>query len=106
MIGGFIIGQDNGRTIRVLVRGLGPSITSVPDPLQDPAIELRDANGALVTSNDNWKTNEAQVAATGLAPTDERESAVVSDLAPGNYTAILHASNSAPGVGLVEIYQL
>lgn len=106
MIGGLIIGLTNGRSVRVLIRGLGPSITSVPNPLQDPTIELRDGNGALRASNDDWKTNEAQVAATGLAPTDDRESALVADLATGNYTAILRDKNSKTGVGLVEIYHL
>jgi hypothetical protein len=106
MIGGFIIGPNNGRTARVLIRGLGPSLADVPNPLQDPTIELWDGNGALVAKNDDWKTNEAQIAATGLAPTDERESALVTDLAPGNYTAIVRGKDSKTGVSVVEIYHL
>lgn len=105
MIGGFIIGPNNGRSARVFIRGLGPSVTSVPNPLQDPMIELWDGNGALLASNDDWKANQAQVAATGIAPTDDRESALIADLAPGNYTAIVRGKNSTTGVSVVEIYQ-
>jgi hypothetical protein len=106
MIGGFIIGPNNGRSARVLIRGLGPSLSSVPNPLQDPTIELRDGNGALLASNDDWKTNEAQVAATGIPPTDDRESALVADLASGNYTAIVRGKGSAIGIAVIEIYNL
>lgn len=106
MIGGFIIGPNNGRSAGVLVRGLGPSLTSVPNPLQDPSLELRNENGMLLASNDDWKANEAQVTATGLAPADDREPALATDLAPGNYTAILQGKESTPGVGVVEIYHL
>lgn len=106
MIGGFIIGGNNGRGARVLIRGLGPSIPGVPNSLPDPTLELRDENGALLASNDDWKTNEAQVAATGIPPTDERESALVADLVSGNYTAILRGKNNSAGTGLIEVYRL
>ena len=105
-IGGFIIGPNNGPGAQVLIRGIGPSINSVSNPLQDPMIELHDGNGALLSSNDNWKTNEAQVRATGLPPSDDRESALVFGGAPGNYTVLLQGRNNRNGIGVVEVYQL
>jgi hypothetical protein len=76
--------------------------------LQDPTIELHDSSGTTLASNDNWKSNqEAQIIAVGLAPTDNREAAVLSaPLVPGNYTAIVRGSGDTTGVALVEIYQV
>jgi hypothetical protein len=108
MIGGFIVGGSQNRT--VLVRGIGPSLTAfgVPDALQDPFLELHNSSGTTLATNDNWKSNqEAEIRATGIAPNDDRESAIVSvPLAPGNYTAILRGTGSGTGVALVEVYQL
>jgi hypothetical protein len=106
LIGGFIIGPDAGGNARVVVRGIGPSLASVANRLQDPVVELHGGNGALLASNDDWKTNEAEVRATGLPPTDDHESALVADLLPGNYTLVLRGKNNTAGVGLVEIYNL
>ena len=106
LIGGVIVGPNGGGSTRVLVRGIGPSLASIPNRLQDPMIELWDGNGALLASNDDWKTNEPQVAATGIPPTDDRESALVADLAPGNYTAIVRGKGSATGIAVIEIYNL
>ena len=108
MIGGFIVGGSQNRT--VLARAIGPSLTAVgvPNALQDPMLELHDSSGTMLASNDNWRSNqEAQIIATGIAPSDDRESAIISSpLAPGNYTAIVRGGGSATGVALVEIYQL
>jgi glucose/arabinose dehydrogenase len=108
MIGGFIVGGSQNRT--VLVRALGPSLTAlgVPGALQDPTIELHDSSGTTLASNDNWKSDQqTQITAAGLAPTDDREAAILSaPLAPGNYTAIVRGSGDTTGVALVEIYQL
>jgi hypothetical protein len=108
MIGGFIVGGSQNRT--VLVRALGPSLTAlgVPGALQDPTIELHDSSGTTLASNDNWKSDQqTQITAAGLAPTDDREVAILSaPLAPGNYTAIVRGSGDTTGVALVEIYQL
>jgi hypothetical protein len=106
LIGGFIVGPDFGGNARVLVRGIGPSLATVANRLQDPVVELHDGNGALLASNDDWKTNEAEIEATTIPPTDDRESALVADLAPGAYTAILRGKNDSTGVGLVEFYNL
>jgi len=107
MIGGFIItgsGQKN-----VIVRAIGPSLAQhgITNPLQDPTLELHNGNGAIIAFNDNWKdTQQAQIQATGLAPTNDNESAIVRMLAPGNYTAIVRGKNNTIGVALVEVYGL
>ena len=108
MIGGFILGGGTGAT-RVLVRGIGPSLGAfgITNPLVDPMLELHDANGALIDSNDDWRTNQAVIQATGLQPTNDAESALLlSNPAPGAYTVILRGKNSGTGVGVVEAYVL
>lgn len=108
MIGGFIVGGSQNRT--VLARAIGPSLTplGVPNALQDPVLELHNSSGTTIASNDSWKSDqETQITATGLAPLDIREAAIISTpLAPGNYTAIVRGSGNTAGVALVEIYQL
>lgn len=75
--------------------------------LQDPVVELHDSTGAIIASNDNWRsTQEAAINATGLAPKDDRESAVLMALAPGAYTAVIRGAGQSTGVGLVEAYDL
>ncbi len=79
----------------------------VPDALEDPTLELRDIQGTLVRSNDNWMdTQQAEIEETGLAPQDDLESAVLETLSPGAYTAILAGQSGGTGVGLVEVYRL
>jgi hypothetical protein len=80
---------------------------NVPGSLGDPMVELRDGNGALLQSNDNWKLGQqAQIQATGLAPPNDAEPALLANLSPGNYTAIVRGKNNTTGVGLVEVYRL
>ncbi len=108
MIGGFILGNKSGAAT-VILRALGPSLTQsgISGVLADPTLELRDGNGALVRRNDNWKeSQQAQIEATGIAPTVDRESALIAKLAPGAYTATLAGKNGTTGIGLVELYQL
>ncbi len=106
MIGGFIIG-DGDQTGQVVVRAIGPSLTSVPDALSDPTLNLFDVQGTLIGQNDDWAdTNGAAIESTGLAPTDSHESAILADLAPGAYTAIVQGKSGGSGVGLVEVYYL
>ena len=95
--------------VKVIVRAIGPSLTSfgVPGALQDPTLELHDGTGAIIATNDNWRdTQENEIEATGLAPTDDRESAIVATITPGNYTAIVRGTNDTTGVGLVEVYNI
>jgi hypothetical protein len=108
VIAGFILGNNTGND-RVIVRGLGPSLSQfgVPNPLPDPTLELRDGNGALLRSNNDWQDDSAQAAqitAAGLAPSNTKESAIAATLPPGLYTAILAGTNNGTGIGLVEVY--
>ena len=108
MIGGFILG--GGVTTNMIVRAIGPSLTTanVPDALANPSLELYNAQGSLIDSNDDWTTspNKTAISNAGLAPTNNSESAVYDSLASGNYTAIVRGVDNATGVGLVEIYEL
>jgi hypothetical protein len=68
-------------------------------------LELHDANGAIIDANDDWKTNQALIQSTGLQPTNDAESALLlSNPAPGAYTAILRGKNGGTGVGVVDVY--
>ena len=107
MIDGFIV--QGVQPKRVIVRAIGPELTQygVPNPLADPTLELHDGTGAVIAFDDNWRdSQEAEIEATGLAPSDDRESAIVSTLAPGSYTAIVRGTNNTIGVALVEVYGL
>ena len=106
LIGGFIIDGDG--TADVLLRAIGPSLSDagVADELRDPTLELFDANGNS-TFNDDWRTDQqAEIEATGIPPSDDREAAIRATLAPGNYTAIVSGKGETTGVGLVEFYSL
>jgi hypothetical protein len=108
VIAGFILGNHNGDD-RIVVRGIGPSLTAVgvPNALANPTLELRDGNGALLVANNDWQDDPAQAAeliADGLAPTNNLESGLAATLPPGLYTALLAGINNGTGVGLVEVY--
>ncbi|MEY2528510.1 MAG: hypothetical protein QOJ05_600 [Verrucomicrobiota bacterium] len=111
MIGGLIVGGGSGGPARVIVRALGPSIP-VTGALENPTVELHDGSGTLIASNDDWKTRpdgssqQAEIEATGIQPTNDLESALVRTLPSGGYTAIVRGMNSTTGVGLVETYKL
>ena len=105
MIAGFIA---SGST-QVVVRGLGPTLAQfrVSGALADPALCLVDSNGTIVRGNNNWKdSQQVAIQATGLAPSDDLEAAIITTVAAGNYTAILSGNGGATGIGLVEIYKL
>jgi hypothetical protein len=107
MIGGFIIGGDQVTT--VVVRGIGPSLANygVTGALSDPWVEVYDSNGGLIAQDDDWRMYQEQpLIQTGLAPSDDRESAMLLFLQPGAYTAIVRGKNNGTGVGLVEVYNL
>ena len=107
-IGGFIITGNEPK--RVIVRGIGPSLSFQGQPingrLQDPVLELFDQNGVLITTNDNWKDSpqRADIESSGLAPQDERESAIAATLPPGQFTAVIYGRNNTTGIALVEAY--
>jgi hypothetical protein len=107
MIGGFILGGNE--STRIVVRAIGPSLATygVPDPLGDPTLEVHDSNGAVVATDDDWRQfQEQMLIQNGLAPTDDRESAMLLVLQPGDYTAIVRGKDNGTGVGLVEVYNL
>lgn len=110
LIDGVIL--RGGNTKRVLFRALGPSVKSggmtVPGTLANPEMDLFDANGTLLRSNDNWPDapNAAEIVATGLAPPDDNESAILLSLGPGNYTAVVRGVNRTTGIALAEAYKL
>lgn len=108
LIGGFIVGGSQSKT--VVVRAIGPSLSGagISQPLSDPSVELHDGSGTTLTSNDNWQAgpSAAQIQSEGLAPTQPSESALQATLNPGSYTAIVRSSNGATGVALVEVYDL
>jgi len=107
MIGGFIVGGASSTT--VLVRALGPSLTDqgITDPLLNPTLELHDPNGTQIAFDDDWKdTQQAEIEATTIPPTDDLEAAIVMDLAPAAYTAVVRGKNNTTGVGLMEVYNL
>ena len=116
MIGGFIV-QGSGPK-RVIIRAIGPELTQfgIPDALANPRLELHNRSGTLIASNDNWQNtilggiiNGNQVVDiqnSGHAPTEATESAIIADLQPGNYTAIVRGVNNTVGVALVEVYDL
>lgn len=88
---------------------MGPSLSEaeVANPLPDPLLELHNASGAVIASNDNWQdTQAAQITASGLAPSDQREAAIFATLPAGNYTAVVRGANDTTGVALVEVYSL
>jgi hypothetical protein len=116
MIGGFIV--QGGVSKKVIARAIGPELTQygVPNALGDTTLEIHDDTGALIASNDNWvrtiiagiiTANQLRdILDSGYAPTDLRESAIIAELQPGNYTAIVRGVNDTTGVALVEVYDL
>jgi len=106
MIAGVIIAGDE--SLPVIVRALGPSLSAagVGASLPDPTLELHDANGLLIASNDDWKaTQQAEIEASGFAPQNDAESAIIIMLPPGLCTAIVRGKNGQTGVALAEVYK-
>lgn len=109
MIGGFIVSGNSPK--KLILRAIGPSLQEVgiTGALSDPVLELRGNGGALLTSNDNWQENAAaadEIRQSGVAPGNDRESAIVATLSPGSYTAVVSGKNGAAGTGLIEVYDL
>ena len=116
MIGGFIVQGTVPK--KVIIRAIGPELSQygVPHPLADPTLQLHDGAGALIASNDNWRhtiiggiitQDQVQnIQNSGHAPADPSESAIIANLPPGNYTAIVRGVNNTTGVALVEVYDL
>ena len=108
MIAGFVLAGGSGGS-KVIVRGIGPSLAAagIAQPLDDPTLELHDGNGIAIAFNDNWRdAQQSEIEATGIAPTNDREAAIVASLPPGQYTAVLAGQGGGSGIGLVEVYKI
>jgi hypothetical protein len=95
-----------------VIRAIGPSLANAVPPvtgaLPDPLLELHNVDGDIIQMNDNWMdgANQADIAALQLAPSDDSESALLANLIPGNYTAIVSGVGGTTGVGLVEVFHV
>jgi hypothetical protein len=107
VIAGFIL-SGNSSYDRVILRGIGPSLAALQGPeLDDPTLELRDNNGALLAANNDWQDDPNQAAElinAGLAPSHHLESGIAAALPPGLYTALLAGLNNGTGIGIIEVY--
>ena len=116
VIGGFIVQGTQAK--RMIIRAIGPELTQygVPNALANPTLELHDGTGALIAFNDNWQftiiggiittDRGVEIRQSGHAPRNPLESAIIADLSPGNYTAIVRGVNNTTGIALVEVYDL
>lgn len=107
LIAGFILTGTEPR--EVLLRAIGPSLeqADIDGALQDPILELRAADGTRLAFNNSWRySQEADIIATGIPPSDDREAAILATLAPGSYTAIVKGRSSTSGVVVAEVYDL
>jgi len=110
LIGGFIITGNANKKVLLLAKGPSLAVggTPVPGRMADPVLELHGPNGALITSNDDWKSSpeRTEIENSGVAPSDDKESAILRTLAPGSYTGVLSGKDNSTGIALVEIYDL
>lgn len=110
LIGGFIINGNDSKKVILLAKG--PSMTSggtpVPGRIANPTLELHREDGTLMTANDDWKDSpeRAQIESSGLAPSDDHESAILQTLSPGLYTGVLTGKDNTTGIALIEVYDL
>lgn len=108
-IAGFVVGGNGPVGTTILVRALGPSLSAfgITNPQPDPVVELRDASGTLLASNNDWKdTQQNLIGGTLIAPTEDRESAILITLPGGAFTAIVGSAIGEPGTVVVEVYNL
>jgi hypothetical protein len=110
LIAGFILGGNNTGNDRIAIRGLGPSLSQfgLNPVLADPTLELHDANGATLITNDDWATDPgaANLILFNLAPSNPKEAGIFTTLPPGTFTAILAGKGGGTGIGIVEVYNL
>jgi hypothetical protein len=118
LIEGFIVQGPAGSTKKIIVRAIGPSLTSfgVTNALANPTLEIHDSNSATIATNNDWRTTQvggiitadqsAEIGASGLAPGNDVESAVIANLSPGSYTAVVRGVGNTVGTGVVDAYDL
>ena len=102
--GNIVLGQVSQK---VIIRAIGPSLP-LAGVMADPTLELHDANGGLLESNDNWvdSPNKQAIIDSAIPPSNNLESAIVRTLSPANYTAIVRGANNSTGIAVVEVYAL
>lgn len=108
MIGGFVLGGNSGRS-KVILRAIGPSLAAagLGETLGNPSLELHDGNGLLIDRNDDWpQSQREEIERSGVAPQNEKEAALLAELEPGSYTAVVSGNGGATGIALVELYNL
>lgn len=106
-IAGFIVNGTQPK--KVLIRAVGPSLATarVVNALSDPTLELHDSAGVAIALNDNWSDSQrSAIEATGIPPTSDAEAAIIAELAPGSYTAVMRGRGDSTGVGVIEVYDL
>jgi photosystem II stability/assembly factor-like uncharacterized protein len=118
LIEGFIVQGPAGSSKKILVRVIGPSLVpfGITDALANPTLDIFDANNAKIASNDDWRTTQAggiitgdqsgEINGSGLAPTNEMESAIIANLAPGSYTAVVRGAGNSEGTAVVDAFDL
>ena len=118
LIEGFIVQGPAGSIKKIIVRAIGPSLApfGITDAVADPTLEIHDASNAIIATNDNWQTTEvggiitadqvAEINASQLAPNNDLESAIIANLAPGSYTAVVRGAGDTVGTGVVDAYDL
>lgn len=110
LIGGFIVKGNASEPKKIIIRAIGPTLTAagVTGALSDPILELYDSAGALIDSNNDWQlgTHASEISASGIAPLNQYEAALLESVPPGNYTAIVRGALGKTGLGLIEVYDL
>jgi hypothetical protein len=107
MIAGFFIQGNEPKTVAIV--GTGPSLAAygIANPLANPTLTLvRSSDQAVIATNDNWGSaaNASQIQASGFAPPNSLEPAILVTLQPGAYTAILSGAGGGTGTGIVAVY--
>jgi hypothetical protein len=117
LIEGLIVQGPGGSTKKLIVRAIGPSLVpfGIPDALSNPTLEIHDTN-TLIAMNDDWRTTQtggiiagdqsAEIGASGVAPGNDLESAIIANLSPGSYTAVVQGAGGGTGTGVVDAYDL
>jgi hypothetical protein len=118
LIEGFIVQGPGGSTKKIIVRAIGPSLAAfgISDALANPTLEIYDGNSVKIASNNDWKITQlggivtsdqsAEIAAGGLSPSNDLESAIIANLLPGSYTAVVRGLGNTVGTGVVDAYDL
>jgi hypothetical protein len=118
LVEGFIVQGPDGSAKKIIVRAIGPSLVpfGINDALANPTLEIRNQSNAIIASNDDWRTTQIggiitsdqsqEIASSGVAPSNELESAIIANLAPGSYTAVVRGKGNSVGTGVVDAYDL